>query len=84
MKNRWFTCGEFNRKTTPERCMKNCSHKNKEECIRKNIKEDEEIERVRALEEEKCPRCGCNLVSHLYFAFCPQCGFPDDEDEDEE
>ena len=36
------------------------------------------------MENQQCPKCGQYLVSSLYFAFCPHCGFPDDdEDEDE-
>lgn len=83
-KNKWFSCPEFMQKVTYSRCVKRCSKKDREECALKNLKEEIEVERIRNLEKEKCPKCGSYLVSHLYFAFCPTCGFEDDEDEDDE
>lgn len=43
---------------------------------------EEEVTKVRDMEKQKCPKCGTYLVSSLYFAFCPNCGLLDDEDEE--
>lgn len=80
-KNPWFICGEFNRKTTRGRCLKHCFRTDKELCIAKNIEEDKKIQKVRALEKEHCSVCGSFLISHLYFAFCPNCGLQDENGE---
>lgn len=79
-----FRCSDFNFKTTYEKCLRNCNKQNKAECAKENLDIEIEVEEVRNLENQRCPKCGSYLVSHLYFAFCPQCGLNDDEDIEEE
>ena len=86
VENQWFYCDVWSIKTTMNRC-KNCSNSKKnpkcpEETYLKEMKLEQVVQEVRDMEQETCPNCGEYLVSSLYFAFCPNCGLPDDEDED--
>lgn len=82
--NMEFWCDEFQNFSTYNRCIKNCWKKDKIQCAEKRlfgeIYENQEIEEIRSMEKERCPKCGSYLVSSLYFAFCPQCGLSDDEE----
>ncbi len=85
--NQWFYCETWMRKTTIKRCQ-GCSiskenPKCPEESYNKDKQLDARVKKVRDMEEQKCPKCGEYLVSSLYFAFCPQCGLSDDEEDEE-
>lgn len=88
LENEWFECDVFQRKTTINHCKRCCYKIDAEQCAKEKLKKDmkieKEIQETKELEKQKCPRCGDLLVGHLSFAFCPTCGFPDDDDEYEE
>ena len=84
--NQWFYCEAWNCKTTIKNCQ-NCSVSKKnpmcpEESYKKDKQLEEQVQKVRDMENQQCPKCGEYLVSSLYFAFCPHCGFPDDDEDD--
>lgn len=83
----WFECDEYMIKTTINRCVRCCKKADAKKCAMEKFKVDKQIEtevqRIRDLEKEKCSKCGEYLVSSLYFAFCPNCGFADDDENEE-
>lgn len=85
-RNKKFWCEEFMIHTTFNKCLKNCKKNDNENCantkLTKDMQIEEEVTKVRDMEKQKCPKCGTYLVSSLYFAFCPNCGLLDDEDEE--
>lgn len=87
LENTYFYCDDFKRKTTINKCKRCCSKSNSEECARERLAKDmemeEQIAKVKALQNKKCDKCGSYLVDHLYFAFCPNCGLDFDEDDEE-